>query len=63
MWHATGSTELTLELHEDKDWSDAHAPRLPFLYLETKDALLAFANQSHAAIKVMKSRIRAAVPI
>ena len=46
-----------MELHEDKDWDDAHGPRLPFLYLEAKDALLAFVRQSHLAIKVEIPRL------
>jgi hypothetical protein len=44
--------EITVEVHEMKERSDRLAARLPFLYLESRDALLEYVKQVHLSLKV-----------
>eukprot|EP00873_Tetraselmis_striata_P002266 jgi/Tetstr1/422530/TSEL_013340.t1 len=51
VWYATQGTELTIEVHEDKEPDAWYRKRLPWLYLEMRDPLLHYARSVHHSFK------------
>lgn len=46
--------DITIEVHEVKEPFDTYAGRLPYLYLEMRDPLLAFVSSVHHSIQVQR---------
>ena len=51
VWFATQGTDITIEMHEDKESDNRLRRRLLFLYLEMRNPLLAFAASVHHSIQ------------